>query len=212
MVENPELTISWLNRFYQWLLHWAHTNYAATVLFIWAFAESSFFPIPPDAFLIALVIAARKKAFRFATLCSIASVFGGVFGYSIGYWLWWNGMDVYSNLANFFFTHIPGFNVAQFIRVQALYEQWNFWVVFTAGFTPIPYKLITISAGAFKINFTVFIIASAIGRAARFYIVSWLLWLYGESIKKFIEKYLGWLSIAFVVLLLGGFVVIKYWL
>jgi len=201
---------NWLDRSYKWLLHWADTPYGGIVLFFWALSESSFFPIPPDAFLIAMVLGARKKAYGFAGLASIASVIGGILGYAIGYWLWWDNPGVYSSIAYFFFDIVPGFTHEQFVRVQGLYDQWNFWVVFTAGFTPIPYKVITISAGAFNINFIVFVIASAISRSARFFLVAWLLWKYGEPINRFIDKYLGWLSFAFVVLLIGGFVVIKY--
>jgi len=123
-----------LRRFYDWLLHWASTPYAAAVLFVWAFAESSCFPIPPDAFLIAMVLGARLRAFRFALLCSLASVLGGMAGYGIGYYLWWSGPGEFSQLARFFFAHVPGFSPEQFARVQGLYEEWNFWVVFTAGF------------------------------------------------------------------------------
>lgn len=201
---------NWLNNSYNWLLHWAETPYGMIVLFLWALAESSFFPIPPDAFLIAMVLGARRKAFYFALYASIASIVGGMLGYAIGHWLWWNGPESYSNLALFFFNNVPGFSVEQFVHVRHLYEQWNFWVVFTAGFTPIPYKVITISAGAFSISFPVFFIASAVSRSARFILVSWLLWKFGEGINEFINKYLGWLSIAFVVLLLGGFLLIRY--
>ncbi len=210
MVVNGQKKEGVLNRMYEWLMKWAETPYAGIVLFIWAMAESSFFPIPPDAFLIALVIAARHRAFRFALWCSIASVIGGTIGYGIGHWLWWSGPDTYSTLAKFFFNNVPGFSEHQFLNVQSLYDKWNFWVVFTAGFTPIPYKVITISAGAFKINFPVFLIASGIGRSARFFLVATLLWYFGEPIKKFINDYLGWISLAFVVLLLGGFILINY--
>ena len=198
-----------LKRLYDWLLRWAETPYGGVVLFVWAFAESSFFPIPPDAFLIAMVLGARLRAFFFATLTSIASVLGGIAGYVIGSYLWWSEPGVFSAIARFFFDHVPGFTTEQFTRVQGLYEQWNFWVVFTAGFTPIPYKVITISAGAFDISFVVFVVASAIGRSARFFLVAWLLWKYGEPIKDFIDRRFNLLSIVFVILLLAGFYVIK---
>jgi len=202
--------MKYLKSLYDWLLSWADTPYGALVLFVWALAESSFFPIPPDAFLIAMVLGARLKAFRFAALASVASVLGGVLGYLIGFGLWWGADGSFSAIAQFFFNHIPGFSIAQFERIQSLYDSWNFWIVFTAGFTPIPYKVITISAGAFNINFVIFVIASAVSRAARFYLVSWLLFKFGESIRSFIDKRFGILSIAFVALLIGGFVLIKY--
>ncbi len=204
--ENP----NWLDISYQWLLKWAETPYGPFVLVLWALAESSFFPIPPDALLIALVLGARRRAFYFAFVASVASIIGGGLGYSIGHWLWWDGSGLYSSIAKFFFAHVPGVSIPQFLEVQSLYEKWNFWVVFTAGFTPIPYKIITISAGAFNINFIIFIMASAVSRSARFFIVAWLLWKYGQPINTFIEKYLGWLSVAFVILLIGGFVVINH--
>ncbi|MHB2148400.1 YqaA family protein [Calditrichota bacterium LG25] len=203
-------SIGIIKKMYDWLMQWAATPYAGVVLFFWALAESSFFPIPPDAFLIALVLGARQKALRFAIIASVASVIGGIIGYGIGHWLWWDGSEAYSRLALFFFNNVPGFNEHQFLNVRELYEKWNFWVVFTAGFTPIPYKVITVSAGAFKINFPIFLIASGISRAARFFLVSWLLWYFGEPIRKFIEKHLGWLSLAFVLLLIGGFILVKY--
>jgi len=197
---------------YDRVMSWSRHPHAHRYLAGISFAESSFFPIPPDAFLIALVIAARHKAFKFALWCSIASVVGGTLGYAIGHWLWWSDPNTYSPLATFFFSHIPGFDEPIFLKVKHLYDEWNFWVVFTAGFTPIPFKVITISAGAFKINFPVFLLASAIGRSARFFLVAYLLWYFGEPIKNFIEKYLNWLSIAFVVLLIGGFILIKYFM
>ena len=198
-----------LKRFYVWLLNWAQTPYGVVVLFIWAFAESSIFPIPPDAFLIAMVLGARSRAFAFAGWTSVASVFGGIAGYGIGYYLWWTEPGVFSSLAQLFFTHVPGFTESQFSRVQGLYDAWDFWVVFTAGFTPIPYKVITISAGAFDISFVVFAVASSVSRAARFFLVAWLLRRYGEPIKEFIDRRFNLLSILFVLLLLGGFYVTR---
>ena len=203
------MSFSLLKRFYEWLLAWAHTPYGGMVLFVWAFAESSIFPIPPDAFLIAMVLGARMRAFAFAGWTSVASVFGGIAGYGIGYYLWWAEPGEFSGLAQFFFVHVPGFTEHQFARVQGLYEAWNFWVVFTAGFTPIPYKVITISAGAFDISFLVFVVASSISRAARFFLVAWLLRRYGEPIKEFIDRRFNLLSILFVVLLLAGFYVAR---
>ncbi|MDP8214793.1 MAG: YqaA family protein [Candidatus Euphemobacter frigidus] len=201
-----------LRNLYDWVLHWANTPYGPLALFVLAFSESSFFPIPPDVLLIALILGNPRKAFRFALICSIASIVGGSFGYFIGYHLWWSSPGVYSALAEFFFNHIPGFTQLLFDTVRQKYELYSFWIVFTAGFTPIPYKVITISAGAFNINFPLFLIASTISRTARFFLVSVLLWKFGPPIKVFIDKYFNLLSIAFVVLLVLGFVVIKYFL
>ncbi|HPN39621.1 MAG TPA: YqaA family protein [Melioribacteraceae bacterium] len=199
-----------LKNLYDWVLSWANSKYGGVALFILAFAESSFFPIPPDALLIALVLGSQTKAFKFATNCTIASVLGAIAGYLIGYFIWWNTDSQFSSLAMFFFNNIPGFTEALFYKVKGLYDEWNFWVVFTAGFTPIPYKVFTVSGGAFQVNFVMFIIASIISRGARFFLVAFLIWKFGPQIKVFIDKYFNLLAIGFTVLLIGGFVLIKY--
>jgi len=198
-----------LRKLYDWVLHWADTKYGMPALFILAFAESSFFPIPPDVLLIALAIGNRSKAFRFALVCSIGSIIGGIAGYSIGHFAWWSGKNVYSSLALFFFDHVPGFSVDIFQKIRSQYELNNILIVFTAGFTPIPYKIITITAGAFNINFPMFLLASSVSRTARFFLVSLLIWKFGEPITTFIDKYFNLLTIIFTILLVGGFLVMK---
>ncbi|MCF8261284.1 MAG: DedA family protein [Melioribacteraceae bacterium] len=202
--------MGWVRKIYDWMLHWASTPYGAIALFFLAFAEASFFPIPPDALLIALVLGASTKAFRFALNSTIGSVLGALLGYSIGYFAWWTGDREFSSLAMFFFDTVPGFTQELFTNVQILYRDWDFWIIFTAGFTPIPYKIFTISSGAFDINLVMFVIASVISRGARFFLVAFLIWKFGEQIKGFIDKYFNLLAIAFTVLLIGGFVAIKY--
>lgn len=202
--------MKYLKRIYDWVLHWSETKYGAVALFVLAFIESSFFPVPPDALLIALVLGSRTKAFKFALNCSIASVLGALLGYAIGYYAWWTNDHQFSSLAIFFFDNIPGFTETLFYNVQKMFEEWNFWIIFTAGFTPIPYKVFTISGGAFDINLPMFILASIISRSARFFLVAFLIWKFGPQIKSFIDKYFNLLAIAFTVLLIGGFVVIKY--
>jgi len=202
--------MNYLRKLYDWVLSWAETPYGAIALFVLAFAESSFFPIPPDALLIALVLGARKKAFKFALICTVGSISGAVFGYLIGHYLWWTHNNEFSSLATFFFSTFPGFSNEMFFRIQGLYNQYNFWIVFTAGFTPLPYKVFTVSAGAFNVNFPLFIIASIIGRGARFFLVATLIWKFGPPIKNFIDKYFNLLAIIFTILLIGGFVLINY--
>ncbi|MGQ9642589.1 MAG: YqaA family protein [Ignavibacterium sp.] len=199
-----------LRKLYDWVLHWAETPYGPIALFILAFAESSFFPIPPDALLIALVLGATTKAFKLALNCTIASVLGALLGYTIGHFLWWTPSNEFTSIAMFFFNNIPGFTQKLFFDVQNMYDKYNFWIVFTAGFTPIPYKVITISAGAFNIDILMFVIASVISRGARFFLVAFLIWKFGPQIRSFIDKYFNWLAIAFTVLLIGGFVAINY--
>ena len=201
--------MNYLRRLYDWILHWAETKYGVPALFLLALAESSFFPIPPDVLLIPLALGARSKAFHFALVCSVASIIGGIVGYGIGYFAWWTGGQAYSAVALFFFNHIPGFTEQVFQNIQEKYEIYNFLIVFTAGFTPIPFKIITISAGAFSVNFPMFLLASTVSRSARFFLVTLLIRRFGEPITAFIDKYFNLLSIVFTLLLIGGFLVLK---
>ncbi len=190
-----------LRKTYDWILRWSATKYAVPALFILAFAESSFFPIPPDVLLIAMAVAVPLKAFRFAAVCSIGSVLGGMFGYLLG----WQFMDlVGSRIVEFY--HFQ----EQWDKIGGWYEEYNAWAVGVAGFTPLPYKVFTLAAGAFEINFPIFVLASFVSRSARFFIVAGLIYKYGAPIKGFIEKYFNILSIVFVVLLVAGFVLVKY--
>lgn len=202
--------MKWIRQLYDWVLKWSKSKYGPHILGIMAFAEASFFPIPPDVLLIPLALGMRSKALRLGFICSAGSILGAIFGYGIGYFLWWNGVGVFSGLAQFFFDVIPGFTTDIFYAIKSKYEMWNFWVIFTAGFTPIPFKVFTVSAGAFDINFILFLIASTLSRSARFLLVSGLIWKYGEPIREFIDNYFNKLAILFTVLLIGSFVLIKY--
>jgi len=189
-----------LRRLYSWVLHWAETPYGSWALFLLALSESSFFPVPPDVLLIALAVSIPKKSFKYALICTAGSLIGGCLGYLIG---WQFMITVGEKIIQFYgLTHKMQY-------IKDLYMQYDAWAIGIAGFTPIPYKVFTISAGAFDINFTVFIIASAISRAARFFLVAWLIYLFGPKIKTFIDKYFNLLAITFVVLLIAGFAIIK---
>ncbi len=190
-----------LRRLYAWVCHWAETPYGAPALFILAFCESSFFPIPPDVLLIALGVGLPRKSLKFALVCSIGSVLGGCLGYLIGL----KFMDVIGlEIIRFYGL----FDKYDYIR--ELYTQYDAWAIGIAGFTPIPYKVFTISAGAFKISFPVFVIASLVSRSARFFIIAGMLYIFGPQIKGFIERYFNALAVTFTVLLVAGFVLIKF--
>ena len=190
-----------LRRLYDWVLHWAETPYGTWALFLLAFCESSFFPIPPDVLLIALGVAIPKKSFKYALVCSAGSVLGGCLGYLIG-WQFMAGIGE---------KIIAFYGLTQKIEyIKDLYINYDAWAIGIAGFTPIPYKVFTISAGAFNINFPVFIIASTISRSARFFLVGSLIYIFGPRIQTFIDKYFNILAVAFMVLLVAGFVIIKY--
>ena len=192
--------MNWLRRLYDWVLSWASSPYAVPVLFTVSFVESSFFPIPADPLLIALILGLRKRAFYYAFICTAGSVFGGIFGYFVGSFLWWTETMEFSSIATFFFTYVPGFTEQLFYNIQAQYESYNFVVIFTAAFTPIPYKVFSISAGAFDINFLTFVVASILGRGLRFYGITVVLWYFGRPVKKIIDKYFDLLAILLLLI------------
>jgi membrane protein YqaA with SNARE-associated domain len=207
-MENKTRQVTWWHlhrRLYDWVIHFAHTPHGERALFLLSFAESSFFPVPPDVLLAPLALGAPKKWFRFATICSVASVLGGILGYVIGMFLWQQiGPWVYAHLGSL------GLTEANFELFKNWYDKYDFWIVFTCGFTPLPYKVCTISAGIAEINFFGFIIASVLSRSARFFMVAGLFGWKGEKMRPFIEKYFNWLSLLFTILLIGGFMAIKW--
>ena len=192
---------SMTSKIYANMIDLASRKTALYWLFVVAFVESSFFPIPPDIMLIPMVLATPKKAWKIAGVATLASVFGGYFGYAIGvYFFDWLAKPLLE-----FYGYLK-----QFEEFQGYYHKWGAWIVFGAGITPFPYKVITIASGVVHLNLWVFGIASIIARGLRFYLVAWLLAKYGQSMKVFIEKNLGILSIVFLLLLLGGFALIKF--
>jgi membrane protein YqaA with SNARE-associated domain len=189
-------------RMYDWVMGWADSPHGTTALGAIAFVESSVFPVPPDVLLIALGVSRPRRAYFYALVCTLGSVIGGIFGYWIGHALW-EGVD------EFFFTYVPGFTREVFTRVQALYDEWGFVAVMIAGFTPIPYKVFTIASGVFGMHFAPFVLASVLSRGARFFIEGALIARYGAQMRDVLERNFNLMSIVFVVLLVGGFVVLR---
>lgn len=192
--------MKWIKQLYDWVLHWADTPYAIPALIILAVAESSFFPVPVDILLIALAVSVPIKSFLYASYASLFSVLGGVLGYFIGLQL----MD----MIGFPIIEFYGYE-EQFKSLSVTFQNYNFIAILTAALTPIPYKVFTITAGAVRADFWEFLVASAIGRTARFFAVSALIYYFGEKIKFYIEKYFNILTFIFGLLLIGGFVLIK---
>ena len=186
---------------YDWMLDMSASPNAMWFLALVAFAESSFFPIPPDIMLIPMILALPDKAWRIAGLATVSSVVGGFFGYGIGVFFF----DLIAKPILTFYGYMQQFDV-----FKEYYHQWGAWIVFGAGITPFPYKVITIASGVVHLDLLTFAIASLVARGMRFYLVAWLLKKYGAPMKVFIEKHLGLLSVLFLVLLIGGFVAIKY--
>ncbi len=192
-----------IKKLYNWVLSWSDSRWGWLALFIIALCESSWFPIPPDILLIALCLGATKKSFRFAGITLLGSIIGAMLGYAIGHFLWTTPAGEATAIANFFYENV--FSVESFENVGAMYDKYNFWIVFTAGFTPLPYKLFTIAGGMFDINFAMFLIASTVSRGLRFFVIGWLIWRFGQPIKVFIDKYFNLLATLFTVLLIGFF-------
>ena len=186
-----ELT-GWIKDLTVWVIHWAHTPYGGLALFVLAFCESSFFPIPPDVLLIALCMANPPMSLWYALICSLGSVLGGVFGYGLGRI---GGRPLLERWVS----------VERIQLVQRYFQRWDVWSVAVAGFTPIPYKVFTISAGAFLLDFVRFMVASLLSRSARFFLVAALFYFFGPPIRQFIGRYFNILTILFIVLLLLGF-------
>jgi membrane protein YqaA with SNARE-associated domain len=190
-----------MRRAYDWTMRMASHRKAPQALFWVAFAESSIFPIPPDAMLIPMVLANRAKAWTYAAICTVGSVLGGVVGYAIGYF-------VYETLGQWV-INLYGL-AAQAETYRSAYNDWGLWIILIKGLTPIPYKLVTIASGAAAFDFWVFLAASIVTRGLRFFMVAGLLFWLGDPIREFIERRLTLLTTAFVAFLIGGFVVVKY--
>jgi membrane protein YqaA with SNARE-associated domain len=190
-------------RLYDWMLSWADRKGGPAALFGISFAESSVFPIPPDPLLLALSLGRPSKALVFAAICTAGSILGGMFGYAIGWFVW-------ESVSDFFFNHVPGVTPEGFAVVQDWYQRWGFWAVFLAGFTPLPYKVFTLASGVFQISFPIFLVASTISRGARFFIVAGLVYYFGAPIQSFIDRHFNRLAWLFGILLIGGFVAIRF--
>ncbi len=223
-IEEEERKVGLIRRLYDWMLHWADSRYGLPALIVLSFAESSFFPIPPDVLLVALVLGATARWYKFAFWCTTASVAGGLAGYGIGVFGWETvGQWIVEHIAHMSLVEIDGrLDIALPSYLVSgmgsslggeylfqVYDHWNAWIVFIFGLTPLPYKLVTITAGVAHVNLPVFLFASLLSRAFRFFVVAWLLYKWGEHAKRFIDRYLNLIFITFVVLLFGGFLLVK---
>ena len=191
-----------LRRIYDWTLSLAERKTSSWWLGLISFSEASFFPIPPDVLLIPLCLGAIRKALKFALICSIASVLGGLAGYAIGFYGW-------EALEGFFYDFVPGFTPEKFEEISGWYEEWGWYIVFLAGFTPIPYKVFTVASGVMGMALIPFLLASAVSRSARFFLVAILISKFGEPMKEKIDRHFNKFALAFGVLLVGGFLLLK---
>ena len=193
--------MNFLKRIYNWTLEKAQHKNAKWYLSLISFAESSFFPIPPDILLIPMALASKANALFYAFICTLFSVLGGILGYAIGYFFY-NSVGIY--IVDFY--HLENsFNI-----FESYYKEFGILIVLGAGITPFPYKFITIASGVFGLNIFLFIIVSFIGRGFRFYLIAILLYFFGEKIKLIIDKYFNILTIVFFILLVGSVFIIRF--
>jgi membrane protein YqaA with SNARE-associated domain len=213
-----------MRRLYDWMLQWADSRYGLPALVVLSFAESSFFPVPPDVLLIALVLGASSRWYKYAFWCTLASVAGGLAGYGIGVFAWETmGRWIIENVAHMALVEVdgrldialPSYLISSMGAslggeyLFQVYDYWNAWIVFVFGLTPLPYKLTTITAGVARVNLPVFLLASLLARACRFFLVAWFLHKWGAPAKRFIDRYFNLLCVAFILLLIGGFALLK---
>ncbi|MEN3747482.1 YqaA family protein [Sphingomonas sp. HF-S3] len=186
---------------YDWVLRMAHHRHALRTLAVVSFAESSFFPIPPDAMLVPMVLARRDKAYTIAAVCTVASILGAMLGYAIGYFLW---DSVGQWLVQLY--HMED----KMVALRGGYEQYGAAIILLKGLTPIPFKLVTLASGFFAYNFPLFVILATITRAGRFFLIAALLKRFGEPVQAFIEKRLSLIAWLFLIALVGGFALLAY--
>jgi len=192
---------NWVRSLYDWVVGFSERPNAVRTLFVIAFAESSFFPIPPDVLLIPLAIGNPRRALRFAALCTAGSSLGALLGY-------WLGLEFYELIGR---PIVEFYAVGeQYERVQVLYQQWDAVAIAVAGFTPIPFKIFTIAAGLFEINLITFVVVVVLSRGARFFLLGGLIWWFGPSIQNIVDRYFNLLVILFSILLVGGFFIVRY--
>lgn len=202
-MEQARATRNPLRKLYYWTLHWADTRYALPALVILSFAESSFFPIPPDILLMAMCFARPQKWLLYSAWCTAASVAGGVLGWYLGWGFW-------ELTKGFFFDIVPGFTPEVFDKVQHLYQDNAFLAILTAAFTPIPYKVFTVAAGVCAVSIPTLIMASLLGRGGRFFLVGGIIRFFGPKAKPFLEKNFEWATVLLLVLFVAGFAAIKF--
>ncbi len=190
-----------IRRAYEWMMRLAAHHNATWALAVVAFMESSFFPVPPDALLVPMGLARRNRVWWYATVCTVSSVIGGAFGYAIGYFLF----DTVGQAILDFYGMTEKFRT-----FTGWYNENGAAIVLFAGITPFPYKVITIASGVTGLNFGIFMMASVAARGLRFFLLAGLLYWFGPAARRILEKYLGWITLALGILLVGGLLAVRY--
>jgi membrane protein YqaA with SNARE-associated domain len=188
----------------------AQSPYGKYILFAVALIESIFSVFPLTLLFIMLALTATRNSFKFAWISTFGAISGAKLGYAIGHFVWIGQNGEYTLFANFFFNNVPGFSVEGYRNIQVLFAEWGILIVFIAGFTPMPFELFTITSGIFNVNFFIFVFGAFIGRGARYFLLAFLIWKYGEKVKLFIEKYFNMLAFGITGAVVFIFVLIKF--
>lgn len=196
----------WFKKLHIWGLKWANTPYSWMAMFACAFADASFFPLPTPMFFIGLALLNIANTYKLALSGTMGTVFGAVAGYLIGHFAWLNAEGGFTGLAQFFFQYIPGFSVEFYEKIRSLYIKWDFWILFSAGYTPIPYKFFSISSGVFNLNPLMVLTATLIGQGIRFFLMAYLIIKLGSAIKELIKKSIKPIAYIATSCLVAGFV------
>jgi membrane protein YqaA with SNARE-associated domain len=188
---------NWLKSLYNWIMEWANTKWGAWALFICAFADASFLPLPTPMFFIALTLLNISKAYKYALFGTLGTLAGAIIGYTIGHFAWLDANEEFTGFARFVFENVPGITVAMYQNIHMQFTKWGLGILFIAPFIPVPYKLFSISSGVFDMNILIFSLGTLIGQGLRFYLLSFLIIKIGPGVKKMFE--LNKKSIAIVV-------------
>ena len=199
--------MSYFRRLSEWIIEKAHSRYGIVILFIAAFFESVFSVFPFMLLFIPLIIANLDRAMFYGKVAAIGGIVGAAVGYFIGYFAWIDASGSYTAIANFFFDNLPGFSVEEYQQLQGLFDKWGALLVFAAGFVPMPFELVTISAGVFDVNFLFFILSVIVGRGGRYLLIAFLIWRFGAGVKVFIEKYFNWIALGVAASIVIGVVI-----
>ncbi len=178
---------NWLKKFHIWSLRWANTKWGTWTLFICAFADASFLPLPTPMFFLALALLNITKTYRYALYATLGTLTGAIAGYTIGHFAWINMHGEFTGLAQFFFNHVPGFSEEFYNKIQILYSKWDFLILFIASVLPLPYKIFSISSGVFDINIFIFCAATLISQGIKFFLLGLLIIKFGPEVKKLLE-------------------------
>jgi membrane protein YqaA with SNARE-associated domain len=200
---------TWIKAFHEWGVHWATTKWGVWALFLCAFADASFLPLPTPMFFLTLTLLNIKNAYKYALFGTTGLLFGALAGYFTGHFAWLDAEGNFSGVARFMFNNIPGFSATAYNDIHLLFEKWDIWILLFASFMPLPYYIFSISSGVFDVNLFVFLITTFVGQGIRFYLMAFLIIKLGPEVKKIFEFKLKPMAIMVIVCMALAIIVVK---